>query len=431
MGSVIFFLILFFIIIPRIQQSRSGKYVVTDAQRAAEKRRAQEAARRAEENRQAMEEASRRTVQGASQAARGAVPRYAAPPNAAQRQSAPQYEAPRRAAQRQAAPPQPAEAESPAKRKQRLGLLGGIAAAAGATMFGVGFFGSLSELIWYAANGLSFSSELALSLFSALSAAACAFGAYRGFRLRGRAKRYELYQTIIGTRRVCPVADIARASGRKPEQVLRELFEMVCEGYFPLGFVDEETACFYADNDAYRQANPERARAQDEQLRAGAQADAHKEPAQEQPAEGAGRAVGEEDLRELKRRLAGVENEEVRSRAARLCEHAEDIFAWVRLHPECAEDVRRFSSYYLPTANKLLGTYSEVAAHTGESSVAAGIESEVVRVLDTMTTAFRGLMDNLLQNTAVDLQAEISALETVMAQEGLTKDGLSEGITLR
>ena len=79
----------------------------------------------------------------------------------------------------------------------------------------------------------------------------------------------------------------------------------------------------------------------------------------------------------------------------------------------------RFCSYYLPTAVKLLNTYNEVAPHADESSVAAGIQSEVSQVLDTMSTAFRGLMDNLLQNTAVDMQAEISALETVLAQEGL------------
>ena len=106
---------------------------------------------------------------------------------------------------------------------------------------------------------------------------------------------------------------------------------------------------------------------------------------------------------------------DIRAKAARLREHTEDIFAWVKLHPECADDARRFCSYYLPTAVKLLNTYNEVAPHADESSVAAGIQSEVSQVLDTMSTAFRGLMDNLLQNTAVDMQAEISALETVLA----------------
>ena len=56
----------------------------------------------------------------------------------------------------------------------------------------------------------------------------------------------------------------------------------------------------------------------------------------------------------------------------------------MKLHPECADDARRFCSYYLPTAVKLLNTYNEVAPHADESSVAAGIQSEVSQVLDTM-----------------------------------------------
>ena len=130
-------------------------------------------------------------------------------------------------------------------------------------------------------------------------------------------------------------------------------------------------------------------------------------------------------MRELERQLARIENADIRATAARLREHTEDIFAWVKLHPECADDARRCCSYYLPTAVKLLNTYNEVAPHADESSVAAGIQSEVSQVLDTMSTAFRGLMDNLLQNTAVDMQAEISALETVLAQEGLAQNGFT------
>lgn len=169
-----------------------------------------------------------------------------------------------------------------------------------------------------------------------------------------------------------------------------------------------------------RAQNPERARQQDAPL--------GKE--QPRPAPAAQEPVPEDEpgggyLRELERQLARIENADIRAKAARLREHTEDIFAWVKLHPECADDARRFCSYYLPTAVKLLNTYNEVAPHADESSVAAGIQSEVSQVLDTMSTAFRGLMDNLLQNTAVDMQAEISALETVLAQEGLAQNGFT------
>ena len=136
--------------------------------------------------------------------------------------------------------------------------------------------------------------------------------------------------------------------------------------------MDTETACFYADNAAWRAQNPERARQQDAPL--------GKE--QPRPAPASQEPVPEDEpgggyLRELERQLARIENADIRAKAARLREHTEDIFAWVKLHPECADDARRFCSYYLPTAVKLLNTYNEVAPHADESSVAAGIQSEV------------------------------------------------------
>lgn len=58
------------------------------------------------------------------------------------------------------------------------------------------------------------------------------------------------------------------------------------------------------------------------------------------------------------------------------------------------------------------------------SAVAAEIQTDICGILYTINTAFQSLQDNLLKDTAMDVSAEISALETVLAQEGLTKDEL-------
>lgn len=213
-----------------------------------------------------------------------------------------------------------------------------------------------------------------------------------------RIKRFRLYDAIIGERRVCPVSDIgacqrpqARGSGTRPARhgAARLFSAGLCGRRDRLLLCrqcrlarTEPRACPPAGRSAGQRAAPARAAAQ--------------EPVPEDEPGGG-------YLRELERQLARIENADIRAKAARLREHTEDIFAWVKLHPECADDARRFCSYYLPTAVKLLNTYNEVAPHADESSVAAGIQSEVSQVLDTMSTAFRGLMDNLLQNTAVDM----------------------------
>ena len=436
MGNLIILLFIFFIVIPKMQQKKAQREKMM---------RDNEAARRAE--------AAVRAAQNAAQSA--AAAQRAAELNAAAARNAQQNAAAARRAQDAGAYPPPTRApkyqqassgvpqknvweqlrslkdeqsESALSMKKMLGLAGGILGGAIAGLFGLVSILSLTEFVDSLIYGFFFMDELTASIILALFAAGGGLLAKKSLSMRKRIKRFELYRTIIGDKRECPITDIARASGRKPQEVLRELQDMVRHGYFPLGFADAETGCFYADNEAYRQHNPEKAKWEDAALlgQSGPQPAAQPAPQpapQPEPAQNG--TLSDAQLREYKRLMERVQDTAIREKAVRLYEHAEDIFAWVQLHPECTDDVRRFCSYYLPTANKLLATYNEIAPHKNDSRVAANIESEVSRVLDTMTTAFRGLMDNLLQNTVVDMQAEISALETVLAQEGLTQNGLT------
>ena len=392
MSTLIILLVIFFILIPKLQQKKAQREQMMreDAARRAQSTAAQRAA---EEN-----------------AARRAQSTAAYPPPS----RAPKYQRGGAAwgglwNKRQSLKGE--QDEQTLLMKKALGLAGAVVGGCAAALCGLGFFFSLAELIESLVYGYFFADMLMIPIVSALFAAGGGLLAHAGAGMHRRAKYFAWYRAIIGGRRECPITDIARATGRKPQRVVRDLQDLVRHGYFPLGFADAETGCFYADNDAYRSRNPEKAKWEDAAVQ-------RPEPAPEQTG-----PLGDAHLREYRRRMELVQDPALHEKAARLYAHAEDIFAWVQLHPECTDDVRRFCNYYLPTANKLLATYNEVAPHKNDSHVAARIESEVSRVLDTMTTAFCGLMDNLLQNTAVDMQAEISALETILAQEGLTQSG--------
>ena len=440
MSTLIILLFIFFILIPKLQQKKAQqeRMMRDDAARraAAAARAAQNAAQSAAAAVRAAEENA-----AAARAAQSAAGQYGQ--NAARRaQNTAAYPPPTRAPKYQRGGAaweglwnrlkglKGEQDEQTLLMKKALGLAGAVLGGCVAALFGVGIKFSLAELIESLFYGYFFADELMLPVVSALFAAGGGLLAHAGAGMHRRAKYFAWYRAIIGNRRECPIADIARATGRKPRRVLRDLQDLVRHGYFPLGFADAETGCFYADNDAYRSRNPEKAKWEDAAVQQPAvqqsapAPEPAAQPAQRPEPEPAG-PLGDAHLREYRRRMELVQDPALHEKAARLYAHAEDIFAWVQLHPECTDDVRRFCNYYLPTANKLLATYNEVAPHKNDSRVAARIESEVSRVLDTMTTAFRGLMDNLLQNTAVDMQAEISALETVLAQEGLTQNGLT------
>ena len=53
-------------------------------------------------------------------------------------------------------------------------------------------------------------------------------------------------------------------------------------------------------------------------------------------------------------------------------------------------------------------------------------KKEIEKTLDTLNMAFEKLLDDLFQETAWDVSTDISVLHTMLAQEGLTEDGLKK-----
>jgi hypothetical protein len=54
-------------------------------------------------------------------------------------------------------------------------------------------------------------------------------------------------------------------------------------------------------------------------------------------------------------------------------------------------------------------------------------KAEIEGTLDTLNLAFEKLLDSLFADTALDVSSDISVLQTMLAQEGLTDDGLRAG----
>ena len=98
----------------------------------------------------------------------------------------------------------------------------------------------------------------------------------------------------------------------------------------------------------------------------------------------------------------------------------EKIFAHVEQHPEKLPDIRKFMNYYLPTTLKLVNAYREFETQPVQGENIQSSKREIEETLDTINTAFENLLDNLFQTDALDLSTDISALETMLAQEGLT-----------
>ena len=125
-------------------------------------------------------------------------------------------------------------------------------------------------------------------------------------------------------------------------------------------------------------------------------------------------------ISEMKRLDDNIDDGGVSADIVRLEEISRKIFDEVRRDPKKLPQIRRFMDYYLPTTLKLLNAYDRMSAVgvAGEN-----IDTTLDRVdamMKTVVAAFEKQLDSLYGAEAMDISADITVLETMMAREGLT-----------
>ena len=73
---------------------------------------------------------------------------------------------------------------------------------------------------------------------------------------------------------------------------------------------------------------------------------------------------------------------------------------------------------------KLLDAYEELDRQPVQGENIRTGKQEIEKTLDTLNLAFEKLLDSLFEDTAWDVATDISVLQTMLAQEGLTEQKL-------
>ena len=120
---------------------------------------------------------------------------------------------------------------------------------------------------------------------------------------------------------------------------------------------------------------------------------------------------------------AKIENADVRQKADKLGGTCQRIFDYVRQNPKSADGLRKFMNYYLPTLQKLLTTYELMEEQGVEGENITASKARISQMLDTMDLAFLKQLDALFGDTALDIDTDITVMEGMLAQEGLTDAG--------
>jgi 5-bromo-4-chloroindolyl phosphate hydrolysis protein len=102
------------------------------------------------------------------------------------------------------------------------------------------------------------------------------------------------------------------------------------------------------------------------------------------------------------------------------------IFAYVEEHPESAGETAKLMKYYLPTTMNLLDSYRKLSTQPVQGENILKSIKEIEETIGTLNKAFERLFDNLYQDQSMDIASDISVLNSMLAQEGLTGEEMKQ-----
>ena len=105
-----------------------------------------------------------------------------------------------------------------------------------------------------------------------------------------------------------------------------------------------------------------------------------------------------------------------------MTEVTRNIIDNVKKNPDNLPIVKKFFNHYLPISLKLINSYKELSDQTIEGENIIKAKTEIEKSIDLINTAFKKLLDKLFEDVVLDVTSDISVLETLFSQEGLTED---------
>ena len=125
-------------------------------------------------------------------------------------------------------------------------------------------------------------------------------------------------------------------------------------------------------------------------------------------------------IAEMKRLDENIADPGISADIVRLEQVSQKIFDEVKRDPAKLPKIRRFMDYYLPTTLKLLNSYDRMSGTGISGENIDGTLAKVEGMMRTIVAAFEKQLDSLYGAEAMDISADITVLETMMAREGLT-----------
>lgn len=274
--------------------------------------------------------------------------------------------------------------------------------------------GSVGELVLY-------SRSVVPVVISGIFTAAGLWLGCHGSRLAGRAKRYKRYVGMVKDKLYCSIQEMAQRTGKSERFIIKDLRRMIQLGMFKQAHLDQKQTCLIASDEMYDQYMLTQKNYEEEQKKLEMEKLAEEHRQQEKERLGEAAEVIEEGkgyVRLIRQCNDEIPGEEMSDKLDRLELLVTRIFDQVEKEPELAPELRKMLSFYLPTTKKLLEAYRDLDSQQLDLSNIEQTKREIETAVDNINEAFEKFLDELFREKAWDIQSDISALHTILKQDG-------------
>ena len=241
-----------------------------------------------------------------------------------------------------------------------------------------------------------------------------------GNRINARIKRFKKYLKQIGKRKFCNISELAESTGKSEQFVADDLQTMIDKDFFTNAHIDSQKTTLMLDEETYQQYlssmnQYHQKLMQEEEKKRNSGVDDNSELSQ-------ALSEGEKYIAQIREANAAIPGEAFTEKLNRMEELTKKIFDIVRQKPDQLYKLRRFMRYYMPTTVKLLNAYTELESHQISSENIQRSKKDIEDTVDTINYAYEKLLDSFFEESAIDISSDISVMESMFAQDGLSKD---------
>lgn len=240
----------------------------------------------------------------------------------------------------------------------------------------------------------------------------------KGIKTLTRLRRVNTYIHSMKGKSYVLIENLAKKTGLDKKFIVKDLLKMLSLGFFPEGHINDHRTYFILNNETYDQYLDLQSHVQKKKIEEETRQAQYKDldPDIKRVRQEGIRVVSQ--IREANKR---IEEKEISLKLDKLETITEKIFIYVEQNPSKLSEIRKFSEYFLPTTLKLIETYEKLDCEPIEGENITSVKAEIVESLDTINIAFENLLDGLFEDIAMDISTDISVLETMLMQEGLTE----------